>query len=46
MGKQTATDIELSFTGVPDNALLWLRCLTRGIEERIFTYKDGEQIWW
>jgi hypothetical protein len=25
---------------------IWLRDLTEGTEERIFTYKEGKQIWW
>lgn len=32
--------------GVPQNALLLLRNLTKGREERIFTCEDGEQVWW
>ena len=31
---------------VPTHALLLLRNLTKGKEERIFTYEDGEQVWW
>ena len=27
-------------------ALLWLRNLTKGREERPFTYENGRQIWW
>lgn len=30
----------------PSNALFRLRNLTRGKEERIFTYDNGEQVWW
>lgn len=37
---------ELIFDNVPDNALLLLHNLTRGKEERIFTYEGGRQIWW
>lgn len=36
----------LEYDNVPDNALLLLRNLTKGKEERIFTYEDGKQIWW
>jgi hypothetical protein len=46
LGKQKAKDLKLKFDHVPDNALLWLRDLTRGAEERIFTYEDGQQVWW
>jgi hypothetical protein len=31
---------------IPGNSLLWLRNLTRGKEERIFTYEKGKQVWW
>ena len=31
---------------VPTNALLLLRNHTKGKEERIFTYENGEQVWW
>jgi hypothetical protein len=46
LGKQKAKDIKLRFDHVPDNALLWLRDLTRGSEERIFTYANDQQVWW
>lgn len=36
----------LTFDNVPYNALLLLRDLTKGSQERIFTYEDGKQIWW
>lgn len=36
----------LEYDNVPDNALLLLRNLTKGKEERIFTYEDGKLIWW
>jgi len=31
---------------VPKNALLRLRNLDKGVEERIFTYENGKQVWW
>lgn len=46
LGKRTASDYSLEYTNVPKGALLWLRDLTRGREERPFTYEDGIQIWW
>ena len=47
LGRQTATeDDRIVFADVPTGALYWLRNLTRGREERIFTYEDGKQIWW
>jgi len=47
LGKQTGTSKQyLEYTNVPTNALFWLRNLTKGKEERIFTYENGEQVWW
>ena len=46
LGKQTAISHKLTYDNVPQNTLLLLRDLTRGKEERIFTYENGEQIWW
>lgn len=36
---------ELVFDNIPENAVLWLRCLSEGREERPFMYKNGRQIW-
>jgi hypothetical protein len=36
----------LEYENVPVNALFWLRNRTKGKEERIFTYENGEQVWW
>lgn len=46
LGCKTADDYTLDYTDVPKGALLWLRDLTRGREERPFTYENGTQIWW
>lgn len=46
LGQQEAAERFLSYKGVPDNSLLLLRNLTRGREERIFTYEEGKQRWW
>ena len=45
MGVKSTTGNSITFENVPDNALLWLRNLTEGKEERIFTYENGKQIW-
>lgn len=37
---------ELKFDNVPKNALLYLKCLDGGRQERIFVYKKGKQIWY
>ena len=42
LGKQIATEHELHYM-VPDNALFWLRNLTKGREEQIFIYRNGKQ---
>lgn len=31
---------------MPSDGLYLLKDLTKGIEERIFTYENGEQVWW
>lgn len=36
----------LYMDNVPTNALLLLHNATRGVEERIFTYENGKQVWW
>lgn len=36
----------LVYENVPTGALLWLHNLTRGREERPFTYEQSKQIWW
>lgn len=46
LGKQKASSYSLTYHQVPKNALLWLRDLTKGKEERPFTYENGKQIWW
>ena len=46
LGKRVADKFYLEYTGVPGNALLLLRNHTKGVEERIFTYENDEQIWW
>jgi hypothetical protein len=46
LGQLRADKPFLVYRNVPNNALLWLRCLTTGQEERIFTYKDDKQLWW
>jgi len=46
LGVKMATGDSISFDGIPENAVLWLRNLDEGKEERIFTLEEGEQIWW
>lgn len=46
IGRQKADNNTLVFKNVPANALYLLHNLTKGQEERIFTYENGEQIWW
>jgi len=45
LGKQRAITDNLIVKNVPVNALLLLRNLTAGKEERIFLYENGKQIW-
>lgn len=46
LGRKKATGLELIYDNCPSNALFLLHNLTKGSEERIFTYDKGEQIWW
>ncbi len=48
LGKQTGSKEtqKLVYRNVPTNSLFLLRNLTKGKEERIFTYKNGKQVWW
>jgi len=46
LGKKRADDYSITYNNVPDNAVLWIRNLDYGVEERIFLVKNGKQEWW
>ena len=46
LGKKIAKDLFLEYDDCPSNALFILHNRTKGKEERIFTYENGEQVWW
>jgi len=46
VGKKTANDISITFDNVPCDALLLIRNLTYGRENRPFLYKDGIPVWY
>lgn len=46
LGRQVGNEEYLTFEECPIGALFLLHNHTRGIEERIFTYENGKQIWW
>lgn len=46
LGRVIAENNYLTYKNVPQNAVLWLRNLSAGKEERIFTYQNGKQVWW
>ena len=46
LGQKVATSQVLVYKNIPKGALLWLRDLTEGKEERIFTYENNKQVWW
>lgn len=48
LGKQTGSSetYRLKYENVPVGALYLLRNHTKGVEERIFTYENGKQVWW
>lgn len=45
-GKKIAHNDYLNYSKIPSGTVYWLRCLTAGKEERIFTYENDRQIWW
>lgn len=46
LGRKTATTVRLNYDNVPSGTLYLLRDLTKGVEERIFEYKDSTQFFW
>lgn len=46
MESQIAEDYVLRWDNLPSNTLYLLRNLSHGVEQRIFTYEKGEQVWW
>lgn len=46
LGRKNATNIRLTYRNVPGGGLYLLRDLTKGKNERIFTYENGRQVWW
>jgi hypothetical protein len=48
LGQQIGSNktYRLTYHNVPTNALMLLRDITKGHEDRIFTYENGEQVWW
>jgi len=46
LGSKTATEKVISFDNIPENGLLLLQDLSRGKQERPFTYTDGAQYFW
>ncbi len=45
-GRKTAKKFSIEYNNVPKNALLLLKNVSQGTEERIFTYENHEQVWW
>lgn len=41
-----ATDNVIYFNNVPSGGLYILKDVTKGVEERIFTYDGSKQVWW
>jgi hypothetical protein len=47
MGKKVAPQYNfIDYEDVPSGTLYLLHNLSRGKEERIFTFGDGKQVWW
>lgn len=46
LGKKEAFSPSVTFENVPRGAVLLLKDLSKGQEERVFTYEHGKQVWW
>ncbi|GHT51010.1 hypothetical protein FACS189440_19420 [Bacteroidia bacterium] len=46
MGQKQATDIKLVYENVPAGTIYQIRNHSRGNDERIFSYENGELTWW
>ncbi|NPD91043.1 hypothetical protein [Xylanibacter muris] len=46
IGRAYSKGDNLAFDGVPTGSILLLKDKTKGVEERIFEYKDNKQIWY
>lgn len=46
LGRKRGDGLSLRYDNAPRGALFLLRDLTKGKEERVFTYEDGRQKWW
>ena len=46
LGTTVAGNQPITFENVPNNTLLWLVAKDSNRDERIFTYENGQQIWW
>lgn len=46
LGRRIGEGVRLRYDNVPVGALFLLRDLTKGKEERIFSYVDGKQVFW
>jgi hypothetical protein len=46
LGQKQATDIKLTYENLPSGAIYWVRNLSRGQDERIFSYEKGKFICW
>lgn len=46
IASHTAIDNILHIDGIHPGGLYILKDITKGVEERIFTYENGKQVWW
>jgi len=46
LGKKAAQADSITFVGVPQHSLLWIRSKDKSSNERIFQYENENQIWW
>jgi hypothetical protein len=46
LGRKVADNVYITFGNCPIGTLFLLHDCTRGVEDRIFTYENGKQVWW
>lgn len=46
LGRKQAADYKISWDNVPTGTLYWIYDRTKGVEQRIFTYRDEQITWW
>ena len=46
LGRKYADRPSVTFSNIPEGGLFLLKDITKGNDERIFTYEGDRQVWW